>query len=72
MYSWSCCHCPLSTIGRQVEITEDLVKQDTPAHALTMLGITHAPSSHEKAHGRVEHHEMDGKKKHSGTYSKTC
>jgi glutamate decarboxylase len=55
-----------------VEITEDLVKQDTPAHALTMLGITHAPSSHEKAHGRVEHHEMDGKKKHSGTYSKTC
>ncbi|KAN0105453.1 Pyridoxal phosphate-dependent transferase [Russula decolorans] len=54
-----------------VEITEDLVKQDTPAHALTVLGASHAPSSHEKAHGRVGKHEMGGSK-HSGTYSKTC
>ncbi|KAI0282559.1 glutamate decarboxylase [Russula aff. rugulosa BPL654] len=53
-----------------VEITEDLIKQDTPAHALTVLGIRHAPSSHEKAHGRVEQHEVDGDS--SGTYAKTC
>jgi glutamate decarboxylase len=65
-----CFHCPRLTIGQKVEITEDLVKQDTPAHALAKLGVSHAPSSHEKAHGRVEQHEVDGQS--SGTYSKTC
>jgi glutamate decarboxylase len=54
-----------------VEITEDLVKQDSPAHALSVLGVRHQPSSHEKAHGRVEHHEVEGQSS-GNTYSKTC
>ena len=64
-------HCPHSTNGRQVEITEDLIEQDSPVHALTTLGKSHAVSSHEKAHGRVEEHEVDGQNQ-SGVYSKTC
>lgn len=59
----------------QMEITEDLVKQDSPAHALATLGNHHgAPSSHEKVHGRVEKHEAreEGAAAHSGTYTKPC
>ncbi|KAI9463388.1 glutamate decarboxylase [Russula earlei] len=53
-----------------VEITERLIKQDSPAHALATLGFGSTPNSHERAHGRVE--EVEGKEKSSGTYSKPC
>jgi glutamate decarboxylase len=57
----------------QVEITEDLVKQDSPTHTLSTLGKrTSGPSSHEKVHGRVEKHEVEGVPEHSGTYTKPC
>jgi len=58
-----------------VEITEDLTKQDTPAHALAILGKNRGtPTSHETAHGRVEEHEIHGGRapKRSNTYSKPC
>jgi glutamate decarboxylase len=56
-----------------VEITEDLVKQDSPTHTLSTLGKrTSGPSSHEKVHGRVEKHEVEGVPEHSGTYTKPC
>jgi len=56
-----------------VEITEDLVKLDTPAHALSTLGNYHGKlSSHERVHGRVEEHEAEGVQKDSGTYAKPC
>jgi len=54
-----------------VEITEDLTNQDSSAYALATLSKGHAPSSHEKAHGRVEEHEVEGTSR-SGVYSKTC
>jgi len=54
-----------------VEITEDLIKEDSPTHALSTLGKRHStPSSHEKVHGRVE--RQDGALEHSGTYTKPC
>jgi len=53
-----------------VEIVEDLVKKDSPTHALAILGEhSVTPSSHEKVHGRLE--KVEGQKP-SGTYSKTC
>jgi glutamate decarboxylase len=55
-----------------VDITEDLANQDSPTHALTALGKSHGPGSHEKAHGRVEEHEVEGGAKQIGVYSKTC
>jgi glutamate decarboxylase len=55
-----------------VGIIEDLVDQDSPTHALTALGKSHGPSSHEKSHGRVEDHEVEGGAKQIGVYSKTC
>ncbi|KAI0003248.1 glutamate decarboxylase [Russula compacta] len=55
-----------------VEITEDLTKQDSPIHALSTLVKHHGtPSSHEKAHGRVEDHEVEGRPAQT-SYSKTC
>jgi len=55
-----------------VEITEDLIKQDSPVHALSILARHHGtPSSHERAHGRVEDHEVNVPQE-SGTYSKPC
>jgi glutamate decarboxylase len=56
-----------------VEITEDLTKQDSPAHALTTLAKHHGKlSSHEGAHGRLEAHEVEGGQEDSGTYAKPC
>jgi hypothetical protein len=57
----------------QVEITEDLVKQDSPTHALATLSNAPRciPSSHEKVHGRVEKHEVEVAEL-SGTYMKPC
>jgi glutamate decarboxylase len=51
-----------------VEITEDLVKQESPTHALSTLGKQ--SSSHEKVYGRVE--KQEGAPEHSGTYTKPC
>ena len=57
----------------QVEITEDLIKQDSSTHALSTLGKHHGGvSSHEKVHGRVEKDEVEGSLKYSGTYTKPC
>ncbi|KAI9455579.1 glutamate decarboxylase [Lactarius psammicola] len=56
-----------------VEITEDLIKQGSSLHALATLGKHHgAPSSHERVHGRIEKHEVEGVPVHSGTYTKPC
>jgi len=58
-------------VADTVEITEDLIKQDSPTHALSTLGKHHgAPSSHEKVHGRVE--KVEGAPEYSGTYTKPC
>ncbi|TFK55286.1 glutamate decarboxylase [Heliocybe sulcata] len=53
-----------------VEITEDLMKQDSPSHALSALS-SHTPQQHKgKQHqGKLE--EGSGSKP-SGTYAKTC
>ena len=56
----------------QVEIVEDLVKQQSSTHALATLATHHStPASHEKVHGRVESHEVDVAEL-SGTYMKPC
>ncbi|KAI0303395.1 glutamate decarboxylase [Multifurca ochricompacta] len=56
-----------------IEITEDLTKQDSSVYLLATLGKHHGtPGSHEKAHGRVEKHEVDGGSEGSGTYAKPC
>jgi hypothetical protein len=61
------------TSGLQVEVTEDLTSQDSSVHALATLGgKSHGPSSHEKAHGRVENHEVDGGPEKTGAFSKPC
>ncbi|KAJ7109148.1 glutamate decarboxylase [Mycena epipterygia] len=49
-------------------ITEELVKKDSPMHALDMLGSSQS-TKHEKAHGKLDH--GDGSK-NSGTYAKAC
>ncbi|KAI0262895.1 glutamate decarboxylase [Gloeopeniophorella convolvens] len=56
-----------------VEITEDLVEKGSSVHALNTLGQHHGtPNSHEKTHGRLEQHEVEGGPEQSGTYAKTC
>ncbi|KAI0060885.1 glutamate decarboxylase [Artomyces pyxidatus] len=56
-----------------IEITENLAKQDSPAHALNVLGQHRSrPITHEEVHGRIEKHEMEDAPKESGTYAKTC
>jgi glutamate decarboxylase len=56
-----------------VEVTEDLSSEDSSSHALATLGDkSHGPSSHEKSHGRVEDHEVDGGPGKSVAYSKPC
>jgi len=51
-----------------MEITEDLVKKDSPAHSLDILGNAQS-TKHEKAHGKLDHGEGS---ESSGTYAKTC
>ena len=55
-----------------VEITEQLIEQDSPAHALTALGANaHKPNSHEHKHGNLKKDEAEGVS-YNGTYSKPC
>ncbi|KAJ7489933.1 pyridoxal phosphate-dependent transferase [Mycena galericulata] len=51
-----------------MEITEDLVKKDSPSHSLDILGSAQN-TKHENTHGKLDH--GDGSKS-SGTYAKTC
>ncbi|KAI0255407.1 glutamate decarboxylase [Lactifluus subvellereus] len=57
-----------------IEITEDLIHQNSSAHALSTLSRNHRSiSSHEKTHGRVEQHEVEvDPQQQSGTYAKPC
>jgi len=58
-----------------VEITEDLLSQDSSSHALSTLGKTAptAKSSEEHKHGRIDHQETKGEGvDYSGTYARTC
>jgi len=52
-----------------VELTETLVKKDSPMHALDVLGSAQS-TKHESAHGRVN--DDHGSSKSSGTYAKPC
>lgn len=55
-----------------IEITESLVSDDSPAHALTSLGVRkHRSTTHEESHGKVDG-DMIGVPKYSGTYAKPC
>ncbi|KAJ7470531.1 glutamate decarboxylase [Mycena latifolia] len=51
-----------------MEITEDLVKKDSPTHALDVLGSAQS-TKNEKTHGRLD--QGDGSAS-SGTYAKAC
>jgi len=52
-----------------IEITEDLVKRDSPMHALDALGSAQATKHHEKSHGKLDDGHGSAS---SGTYAKTC
>ncbi|KAJ7172732.1 glutamate decarboxylase [Mycena filopes] len=53
-----------------IEITEDLVKRDSPMHALDALGSAQGASKHhEKEHGKLDQGHGSAS---SGTYAKTC
>lgn len=53
-----------------MEITEELIKADSPAHALNALTHGHSASSKtEHTHGKLE--SGDGSAS-SGTYAKQC
>ncbi|KAJ7098141.1 glutamate decarboxylase [Mycena belliarum] len=52
-----------------MEITEDLVKKDSPSHALDMLGSAQSSRHAEKSHGKLDHGDWSGS---SGTYAKPC
>src|ERR1700761_1808242 len=53
-----------------MEITEELMKADSPVHALNALGHGHASSSKtEHKHGKLEKGEGSAS---SGTYAKQC
>ena len=47
------------------------MEQDTPMHALSVLGSHHNKRGEEQKHGRILEHEAEGVK-YSGTYSKPC
>ncbi|KAJ6546453.1 glutamate decarboxylase [Mycena vulgaris] len=51
-----------------IELTEDLIKRDSPTHALDILGSAQS-RKHENAHGKLD----DGHgSESSGTYAKAC
>jgi glutamate decarboxylase len=52
-----------------MELTEALVKKDSPMHALDVLGSAQS-TKHESTHGRVNNDH--GSNKPSGTYAKPC
>ncbi|KAJ6513906.1 glutamate decarboxylase [Mycena vitilis] len=52
-----------------IEVTEDLVKRDSPMHALDALGSAQSMQHHEKAHGKLDDGHGSAS---SGTYAKTC
>jgi glutamate decarboxylase len=55
-------------VGDIVELTESLAKQDSPAHALTILGQGHG-SHHEARRGSLDENSAS---KSTGTYAKQC
>ncbi|KAJ7349472.1 glutamate decarboxylase [Mycena albidolilacea] len=52
-----------------MEITEDLIKRDSPTHALDALGSAQSTKHHEQAHGKLDDGHGSAS---SGTYAKTC
>jgi len=52
-----------------MEITEDLVKRDSPMHALDALGSAQTAKHHEKEHGKMDQGHASAS---NGTYAKTC
>ena len=52
-----------------IEITEDLMKSDTPEHALVLMASGAQRSSARRHEGRLEHGSGS---EYSGTYAKTC
>ncbi|KAK7023759.1 glutamate decarboxylase [Favolaschia claudopus] len=52
-----------------IEITEDLIKRDSPMHALDALGTAQSKKHHERAHGQIDEGHVSSS---SGTYAKTC
>ncbi|CAK5279539.1 unnamed protein product, partial [Mycena citricolor] len=58
-----------SLINDLIDITEDLIKRDSPTHALDILGASQAKQHHEKAHSKLDDGHGSAS---SGTYAKTC
>jgi glutamate decarboxylase len=52
-----------------IGITEDLIKRDSPMHALDALGSAQSTKHHEREHGKLDDGHGSAS---SGTYAKTC